>query len=248
MCSMLPAAPHPSIFHQLANMCHAHAQTNIYIQFSHFFRSSIQTMVPLAQLKSNNIRFFSCCEFSVCFFFLFVLFSLLFQTFKLSTEKDRKVRWKQTNKWCEEIKRKLTTRRFGKSAPPVLNDRQLIREWFNHLFPIINILVNVRFALTRCLRECLCLYAAKSQSTRRESESNVYHFTAYSTYSTAELAKRTTHRICWRTATAFGWRRRTTEPERVQGQGQSERTSKKKAQKYLQSKKKRKENEHVSFA
>lgn len=84
----------------------------------------------------------------------------------------------------------------------MLNDRLLIQEWFNHLFPIINILVNVRFtlahsltrSLSRCVAVCTCLHTAMSQSTRRESGSNVYHFTAYTRQThTADHAKRTRH-------------------------------------------------------
>lgn len=162
MCSILPAAPHPSIFHQLANICDTkrtwekQQQYHFYsFNFSKFNFKTLALQSPYTISKSNTFRFLL-ANFRCFFFVRFVFF------FKLNEKKEKKImRWKRTtSKRCKKIKIKLTTRRFGKSTPPVLNDRELIQEWFNHLFPIINILVNVRFALTHLLTtRCLCVSA-----------------------------------------------------------------------------------------
>lgn len=131
----------------------------------------------------------------------------------------------KTTKWSEEIKLKLTTRRYGKSAPPVLNDRQLIQEWFYHLFPIINILVNVRFAFTRslALSVCVCVFCtlpSRSQDVvRADLTCTILLRTQLRTHSTTA---RETH-------DTRGFRMTMVKIVRVQGQGQREWARKKSA-------------------
>lgn len=129
-------------------MCRTHQRNEVTLTVGKRF--TVTYTRPLLEIQSKRWLFVHNSNRTLSGFlfvlrnFVFCLF--LFLRYQRNKIEKKLMRWRQTTKWSGEIKIISTTRRFGKSAPPVLNDRQLIQEWLNHLFPIINILANVRFA------------------------------------------------------------------------------------------------------